>query len=95
MDPEPDPLVRGTDPGIRIRTKKCHGSLTLFLNVVFFGAGFEGLVDPDQQRDFNQSLVENWVVEFIEDLIGIKTLWMHDSFSVTIKSATTNHMLFY
>jgi hypothetical protein len=42
-----------------------------------------------------KSLVENWVVEFIEDLIGIKTLWMHDSFSGTIKSAATNHILFY
>jgi hypothetical protein len=27
-DPELDPLVRGTDQGIRIRTK-CHGSPTL------------------------------------------------------------------
>ncbi len=30
MDPEPDPLVRGTDPRIRIRTKMSRTS-TLFL----------------------------------------------------------------
>jgi hypothetical protein len=58
-------------------------------------AGFEGLFDSDQPGDCSQSLVENWVVEFIEDLIGTKTLRMHDSFSGTIKSAATNHILFY
>ncbi len=55
-EPDPDPLVRGTDPGIRIRicTKMSRITDTV-LNVVFFRAGFEGLVDPesDQPEDFS------------------------------------------
>ncbi len=52
--------IRGSGSG---SAPKCYGSPTLFLNVVFFRAGFEGLVDPDLQRGFNQSLVElgRWI----------------------------------
>jgi hypothetical protein len=51
--PDPDPLVRGMDPRIRIHTKmswirntttKCHGSGTLLFWVIF------ALLDPDPIR---------------------------------------------